>query len=341
MNINFKIYFKDIEKKVLVKGSFDKYDWNKLRDIIIESSKKPDFKSKKKELKDKDDFILEFFDLPNNFEFSLSSFWNNKTYNFFLDNLKIFNEKNENEPIKNVKMNVIKVDKLPKWDLPKYDILLKDALENTWKKEEENIKNKLNNIELKNGYYEFIKKKYQDKNNEEIKEIKNNDIICNSCLSIDFIGPRYVCSHCNNYNLCKKCFFLGKHNPEHNFILFKKSIKDSNILKYRNKFNPSSETFKNIYDSFEVNFKVANTGEKDFQKCYFSNIKFTGNYLYCEKYIISENFGKNENKEIKLKINFTDKNEKIGIYEGYFRMFNEKGEPFGDILKIRVKNDKK
>lgn len=334
---NFKIFY---EKKVLVKDVFNKYDWNKLRDIIIENSKR-EFKSKKKELKDKDDFILEFFELPNNFELSLTSIWNNKTYNYFVDNLKIYNEKNENEPIKCVKMNVIKVDKLPKWDLPKYDILLKNVLENTWKKEEEYIKNKLNDFELINGYYIFIKKKYQNKNNEEINEIKNNNIICNLCLDIDFIGPRYVCSFCNNYNLCRKCFFSGDHNPEHNFILFKRSIKDSNILKYNNKFSPCSEIFQNIYDSFEVNFKVANIGEKDLQNCYLINIKYTGNYLCCEKYIISEKLEKNKIKEIKLKINFIDKSDKVGIFEGYFRMFTEKGEPFGDILKVRVKNDKK
>ena len=339
----FKVYFKDkgLEKKVLVKGSFDNFDWNALRDVIIENSKRPDFKSKNKELRENDDFILEFQELPKNFNFSLSSMWNIKTYNYFLEKLKNFNEKNQQEPIKTIKMNVVKVDKLPKWELPKYDAFLRKALENAWKKEEEAIKKILNNNELTNGQNEFIRKKKKDQNNNKIKEIQNNNVICNSCLSVDFCGSRYICSYCNNFNLCKKCFFLEEHNPEHNFILLKQLIKDNDITKYNNKFSPMTEIFRNIYDSFNVSFKVANTGEKSLKNCYFGYIKFCGNYLYCEKVTINEKLDKNENKQINLKINFNEKCDKIGIYEGHFRMFTEKGEPFGDILKVRVKNDKK
>ena len=42
MSLGFKIYFKDknLEKKVLVKGDFLKYQWDKLKMTIIENSKK-------------------------------------------------------------------------------------------------------------------------------------------------------------------------------------------------------------------------------------------------------------------------------------------------------------
>lgn len=343
MNVSFKVFSKDkeLEKTVLAKGSFDQFDWNSLRDFIIDKSKKPEFKSRNKDLRDDDDFILEFQKLPKNFIFSLSSIWNTKTYNYLIENLKKFNEKNPQELIKTIKMNVVKVDKLPKWELPKYDAFLRKALESTWKKEEEKIKKELNNIQLAIGQNEFIIKKSKDPKNIGIKEIQNDNIVCNSCLSIDFYSPRYVCSYCRNFNLCKKCFFLGEHNPEHNFILLRKPIKDNDITKYNNKFIPMTEIFRNIYDSFDVSFKVSNTGEKNLKNCYLGYIKFNGNYLYCEKFIVNEKLDKNESIEIKLKINFSNKSDKIGLYEGHFRMFTEKGEPFGDILKIRVKNDKK
>ena len=339
MSINFKIYFKDLEKKVLAKGNFDNFDWKSLRDIIIVNSKKQEFSKKNKELRDRDDFILEFIELPKNFNFSLTSIWDTKTYNYFLENLKAFIEKNKGEEIKSIRMGVVKVKDLPKWDLPKYDSFLKNILESTWKIEEEKIKKKLNNQELNNGKDAFTMNNNKNAKNEEMK---NNNLICNSCFSFDFSGQRYVCTYCKNYNLCKKCYYLGEHEPEHNFILFKKPFQDSHINKYNNIFRPSTVVLRNIYDdSFEVNFKVANTGEKDLQNCYLANIKFTGKYLYCDKYIIKEKLLKNECTDIKLRIHFNESEDKIGLYEGHFRMFNDKGEPFGDILKIRVKNNLK
>lgn len=333
MNFKFKIYFKDksLEGKVLEKGEFENFHWNKLRDTIIHKSK--NFRSFNKELKDKDDFILEFGELPKNFIISLKSFWNLKTYNYFLEKLKSWKEKNPNEEIKVIKLYVSKVDKLPKWNAPKYDVVLKNTLENTWKNEEEKIKNQLNDLGLANGKKAFLSK------NSKSKEYENNNVICNSCLSVNFIGYRYICAYCNNFNLCQNCFCLGEHNKEHNFILFRNPI-DEDILKYNNKFSPYEMVFKNINDTFFINFKVANTGEKDLDKCFISYILFNGNYLWSEKFIVNEKFLKNESKDIKLKINFKNNAERNGIFEGHFRMFTEKGIPFGDILKVRIKNDK-
>ena len=60
--IKFKVYFKDLDKKVLVNSYFEKYQWNKLRDAIIQYSKKPEYRHR--EQKDMDDFILELHELP-------------------------------------------------------------------------------------------------------------------------------------------------------------------------------------------------------------------------------------------------------------------------------------
>ena len=221
-------------------------------------------------------------------------------------------------------------------NLPKYDIFLKNSLQNIWKNEEEKIKNKLSNSELENGKIDLIRRSLKEEN---FKGIKNKNVICNSCLSIDFVGYRYVCAYCSNFNLCKKCYNLNEHNSEHNFVVIKNPIKEDDIFQYNNKFNPCYEIFQNINKSFEINFMIANTGKKDLNKCYITYIKLTGNYLWCEKFIIKENLLKNENMKIKLKINLKDIKDKKGLFEGHFRMFNEKGIPFGDILKVVVKNE--
>lgn len=333
--MSFKIALKEkgFEKKIFLKDDLFKFEWNKLRETILEKSKI----LKDKKVKDSDNFVLELAEVPNNFKFELNSIWNTKTFNYLIEQLKIFQENNPNNEIK-FRFALSKVSKLPKWDKKKYDIYLKTTLENTWKNEENIIISKLNNFELNNGKNEFLKKNNKEK---EINENINKNIICNSCLSKDFLGPRYICSYCNNFNLCRKCFNLGSHNPEHNFIICKGPVVDDDIIKYNSRFSPCTDVLRNIYDSFEVTFKIANVGEKDLNKCYMTYINFNGNYLWCKKFIINENLERNNISEIKLKINFKDKNEnKNGIFEGHFRMFNQNGVPFGDILKIRVKNDK-
>lgn len=331
--MSFKIVYKEkeFEKKLLASGKFADFDWNKIRDNIIRNSRKHG-----KEIKDKDDFILEFVGVPKNFTFQLSSIWNKKTYNFFLDTLNTFKENNQNEELK-FRFALSKVDKLPKWNVPKYDIILKEAMVNTWKNEEEKIKLKLNNYELTNRKNDFLKVKRI----EEVNENRHNNIICNSCLSIDFLGPRFMCSYCNNYNLCRKCYNLGNHNAAHNFIIFRDPVLDDDIRKYNNKFSPSTEILKNLYDSFKVSFKIANVGENNLKNCYITYINFNGNYLWCEKFIIKDNFERNNTIEAIIKMNFKDQNNnKNGMFEGHLRMFNQNGVPFGDVLKIRVKNEK-
>ena len=333
--MSFKIFFKEkaLEKNIIVKGEFKKFEWSHLKDEIINNSKRLEFKSKNKEIKDKDDFVLEFGPLPKNFDFPLSSVWNTNTYTYFVENLKIYQQNNPNEDIK-IRLFLKKVEKLPKWSLPKYDAYLKGVLESTWTVEEKKIINKLNNLELFKAKFLFMAKS----NKSRKKDIIHNNIICNSCLTFNIEGFRYVCSYCKNYNLCQKCFHLRReHNQEHIFILVKSPINDD-ITKYNNKFLQCWEVFKNRFSSFEIKIQIANIGEKDLKNCFISYIKFTGSYLLCEKFIITENFVKNEIKEIKLKIILPDEKDKSS-FEGHFRMFNANGLPFGDVLTVKVMND--
>ena len=343
MNTSFKIYFpdKELEKKVVVKGNFSAYQWRQLKDKVVENSKKADFKQYKRELKESDDFILKFIDLPKDLPFPVESIWNNRIYNYLINSINSYNEKNQDKQIKNLKFHIEKVDKLPKWDPPKYDIYLKNTLESTWKNEQDKIIEELTNFELNNGQTVFLRNNFSNSQNPDIEEIKNKGIICNLCLSSDFLGNRYVCLNCNNYNLCQECYNLGQHEQKHNFILFKKPTKEIDINKYDCKLNVSNNIFFNKFKPFEIDVMVGNTGLKTLENCFISYIMFNENHLWCEKCVLKSEVQKNDSVEIKLQINLPNENkDKIGIFEGQFRMFNSEGIPFGDILIIKVQNNK-
>ena len=158
---------------------------------------------------------------------------------------------------------------------------------------------------------------------------------------MNFYGYRYICSYCNNYNLCNKCYHLGNHDPSHNFILFRNPLeKDEDILKYDAKFNPSSKILRNVKDIPKIKFTLANTGQKDLENCYIGYIKLDKNHLWCDRIKI-EKIERNSKKTIEefiLKYD-NEENNTFNIFEGHFRMFTENGIPFGDILKVRIINE--
>ena len=340
MSINFKIFFKETlnNSVVLIRGNLLKFDWNALKESIIKNSQLSYFKSNNLALTMNDNFILELTEKFQKLDISqIPSIYNDITFSYLLEKLKAYNEKNPDENLL-IKFQLVKKENLPVSNIEKYEICLKESLKSVWKNEKEKIKNKLNEMELTNREIIFLNKKL--KNNNENNNSHLNTI-CNNCLSINFFGYRYICSYCHNYNLCYQCYKTYNHNKEHNFILFKKPIIEDDINKYDNKISPCSQIFKNIKKSFDINFDIANTGEKNLSNCYITYIKFDKNFLYCEKYIFDK-FEKNENRNIKLKICFNEKdnaNINFNIFEGDFRMFNKFGVPFGDILKIKVKNN--
>ena len=345
MSINFKIFYKDLLDKddriVLLKGNLLKFKWNELKKKIIENSQNSYFESNNLALNDDDNFVLKIIEHPEEIDLSKISVINNDIiFSYLLETLKTYQE---NNPIVEVKIK-FSLQKnhdeiVPKLDKLSNSIFLKKTLQNTWKNEEETIKKKLNEIELLESEINFLNKNINE-NKNELNAMKNQNIICNECLSLNFYGYRYICSYCDNYNLCYNCYKKDNHNKSHSFIVIRKPIKGENdINEYNNKMSPNSFIFKNIVHNFEVDFTIANTGEKDLKNCFIGYIKYDENYLYCQKYIL-EKLEKNKKEDIKLKINF-DKlgNINFTTFEGHFRMFNENGIPFGDILKIKVINE--
>ena len=343
MSIKFKIFFQETldknegENVVLIKGNLLNYKWSKLREKIIENSNNSYFQSKNLNLKSNDNFILNINEKPQLNDSQLSNVYNDITFSYLLEKLKEAQQFKTNIIIK---FGLEKIENFPRLDIDiYYGACIKKVLNKCWKNEKEKIKNELNELVLINSEFNFLNNNLKMNENKKLLQIKNSKTICNNCLSIYFYGYRFMCSYCDNFSLCSKCYKEDIHNKEHNFILFKEPILDD-INKYDNKISPCSQIFKNRKESFEVCFKMANTGEKDLIGCYIGYIKFDKNYLYCEKYEIKENFENNIIKDINLKIIFDDKFDiNFNIFEGNFRMFTKQGIPFGKILKIKVINN--
>ena len=346
MSINFKIYFKDLLNKddriVLLKGNLLQFKWNELKKKIIENSHNSYFESNNLALNNDNHFSLKIIVIePPEIDLSkVIVIDNDISFSFLIETLKTYQDNNPIEGIK-IKFSLqnIKDENMQQLGKLSKSIFLKETLQNVWKNEEKKIKTKLNEIELLESEISFLNKDINE-NKSELNADKNNNIICNECLSINFYGYRYICSYCDNYNLCYNCYKKDNHNKAHTFIVCRKPIKgENNINEYNNKINPNSFIFKNIIKSFEVDIQIANTGEKDLKNCYIGYIKYDENYLYCNKYTLGK-LEKNKKDDIKLKIYF-DKLDFINFntFEGHFRMFNENGIPFGDILKIKVINE--
>ena len=342
MSINFKIVFEESlnsnENVVLLRGNLLKYTWNSLKKNIIENSHNSYFLNNNLMLKD-NNFFLEIIEAFDN-DFSKNPIiYNEISFSYLIEKIKEYKNKNPDKNI-NLKFSLKKTSIIQKSENDKKLTYLKDTLNTFWKKEKQIIKNQLNEIELTNSEMYFL-----SKNNKHYKYIKQLNLIksnniCNKCLTINFDGYKYICSYCNNYNLCYNCYKADNHNKKHNFILFKQIIETDEIYKFNNKIIPNDIIFTNIKESFYIDLKIANTGEKDLINCFIGYIKFDKNYLYCDKYEIIDNFKNNDLIEIKIKIYFDDLNDiDFNTFEGHFRMFTKNGIPFGDILKVKIVND--
>ncbi|XP_074599509.1 dystrobrevin alpha-like [Brevipalpus obovatus] len=89
---------------------------------------------------------------------------------------------------------------------------------------------------------------------------------CSSCASVNFVGFRYKCQKCSNYNLCQDCFWRGKSNGTHNSdthpckeCLFWKSPSKRLGHSFRKSFRclPSTERKKiHFSDDFGINRRI-------------------------------------------------------------------------------------
>ena len=330
----FRVVFKGNERKPVIKGDLLDEEFNSFDNIkekVIEKIKEK--KLTREKISEKDKFVLEI----KNYEVSnLESIWNEDTFNYFYSRYK--------ENPQAVEFVVAKVDKYPKWEPPKYGKLLKKILEEAWEPTEKEIEKELE-LKIDNGKRKFIQEKKENDENlkEEMFDELHVNVICNNCLSSNFSGIRYICSECNNYNLCEDCKdnAVINHNPDHTFIQLHYQVL-ADIQKYNSIFAPNKLLYKHKYEPFEIKVEVVNNGNTSLQGCFISQIRFGKKYLGCLKKTITKKCDIGDKVKLDLLLKFEDGDddeeeiEVLDSYEGYFRLMTEEGIPFGDILHIKL-----
>ena len=332
-----RIFYKDLQKKVvqtfnLPDNKFAKYE--DLKNTIFDKSKKTDYKNVK--VTEKDKFVLEIEDYDIS---GLEKIWDENTYKYFY---RIILEKLPEK----IKLNIVKVTKYPEgWKPPQFYTILENTLKTEWESTKEDIEKNLNEKFLEEGKKSFIQEKKKEKNSKktEIDEDYISDIhvdvICNNCLTLNFIGSRYICSECNNFNLCEYCYEKAhfSHKPGHIFIKVNKPI-STDSHKYNSIFSPNKLLLKKPYEPFEVDIEVINNGVESLAGCFLSPIRFGKNYLGCLKATITDDCDNGDKVTLNPLFKFEDENDSKpkDEYEGYFRLFTEDGIPFGDIIYLQV-----
>ena len=145
MNFNFKIYFQKEEKEnnnnnvVLLKGDLSLYNWNSLKEKIVDNSNHIYFKNNNLELTNKDIIVLKIIQAPAKYSLdNIKKIYNERTFDYLLKTLKDIKNKSKEESIM-IKFLLIKGKELPISNLPKLDIILNESLNNSWKKSKERI----------------------------------------------------------------------------------------------------------------------------------------------------------------------------------------------------------
>ena len=105
--------------------------------------------------------------------------------------------------------------------------LLKNYLD---QKKENNPTNQ--NIDVTKKNQEKLNDIFLPKHNSKntFNRFKNKNYICNTCDKANFVGIRFSCLTCKDYDLCESCFYSpnNSHQLKHNFCSFNKDIKRFN-----------------------------------------------------------------------------------------------------------------
>jgi hypothetical protein len=180
--------------------------------------------------------------------------WDDRTYELLKNELL-----SKSKELKDIKY---------KFYIENYDIseVLDKALDKYWDKAYNNITDELHLLELEESNKKYNQNKGNDQNN--INQ-KHNHIICCNCFEQDFIGNRYVCSECNNYNLCQKCekslFEKEIHDREHTFIQIKEPIEVDDYFDYNSIIGNYCKEINNIPNKenyYNLRITVINNGKK-------------------------------------------------------------------------------
>ena len=333
----FKVYIKKQSNSVVMKGKFDTFPkFSDLKKKVFTSTQSPSFKVNKQNLQNTDQYKLVFGDEKDNSyipEELSEGIYDEETYSFFKNKLKSKGEDGK------YKLYIEKVDSLPKFKKKENSEILDENLKKYWDNVLNDITSELTLMKLEESKNTFESLKEAQKENEEkLKKIKHDNIICSNCFKKDFTGKRFICSECNNYNLCQECEKILQekeiHQREHVLIQINKSIKDD-ISKYNNVIGNYRKEFQNVDEVFNLDFMVVNNGENDLQNCCILPIRYGDDFLSCDPKIITNSVKRGTNLKISLDVKIP---QKTGYFEGYFRMFTPSGLPFGNIIYTKVLN---
>ena len=327
-----KFFFKEMLNKVLFRAKLSTFtNYESIKRKIFEKTKSNNaFNSLN--FSEKDKFILE---ISNNNSLGEIKIWDEDSFNYFLGKMQITD-------IDKIKFNIVKVKEYPKLNIRNYKTILTTAIEKSFDLFKKEIKDELTENYLFDGKRAFIEEKRET--NENMKDDLFNglhlNVICNNCLSSNFSGIRFVCSECNNFNLCEYCQENARfsHDPDHTFIKINNPILED-IEKYNCIFAPNRIMVRKSFQPFEIQINCINNGEMDLKKCFLSPIRFGSNYLGCAKKTIVEECQKGDQIKMNVLIKFSEYIEELKeneIYEGYFRLMTYKGIPFGDIFYIQL-----
>lgn len=338
MNSTFKIFIQKSANSVVCKGILNNFkNYKDLSDKVFEDTQKGIFKKKNLSLNKSDKFILKFEEIKDDFnnfipEEIKSGIFDENSFKFFKEKL-IAHGKDEK-----YKLYIEKVDSFPKFIVKGEEDILNESLKKYWDIALKDITSELNLKKLEESNNEFKKlKKEKEKNEEIMKKNKHNNVICSNCFQKDFNGKRFICSECDNYNLCQECEKIllekGIHQREHILIQINKNL-DEDISKYSIILGNYRKEFQNVEDVFNIEIVLVNNGDNDLQNCYILPIRYGEDYLRCEKVKINESIERNYSEKIKMMIILPNSDKKY--YEGYFRMFTPSGLPFGQVIFIKV-----
>lgn len=333
-----RVYYQEEPNKLLFKKNIldnicSKYA--EMRKLILEKSEKKK-ECKNYKVTEENKFVLEIDGFKLN---DLNEVWNEATYKYFYDSVI------EKMPGKIIKLIIVKVNEYKNWKPPEYYTILEKSLNTEWDSTKKEIEHELTEKFLEEGKKLYIQEKEIKKINESIANLNNDisnihfDIICHTCLNPNFMGVRYLCSECHNYNLCECCYEKThfSHNPQHVFMKINKPI-ENDYQKFNYIFYPNKMSLKQIYEPFEIKIDIINNGEEPLQGCFLSPIRFGKQYLGCLKTSIVDKCATGDKVTLEPLITFDDEdnNQPKDEYEGYFRLMTEDGIPFGDILYIQV-----
>ena len=342
---SFKVLISKDSNNVVLNGNFENYNsYDEIKAKIIEYSQKSVFMQDNLNIKQNEKFKLVFTkkdnqkdiffpeDLPN------YSIWDNTTYDYLKRKLIL-------KGIKKIKYRfyIERINEYPKFEKKKNSEILNEALDKFWELAYTDITSELTltKLEKRNNEFNKLKEEEEKINLENNNKEKHINIICSNCFKNNILGKRFICSECNNYNLCQECEKLLNtmeiHQREHVFIQINKCLKQNTYFKYNNIIGNYNKEFRNISSNFfNLELTVVNNGENDLKNCYILPIRFGDEYLNCIPKTIAESIKQGMSTIINLNVIKPGKNR--DNLKGYFRMFTPEGIPFGNVIFIKVLN---